>query len=488
MPGQAGSSINEADQRSMHVTENSAEGLKRAYTVKVEADVLDNKLNDKLKQLAGQARLPGFRPGKVPVSYLRKLHGDRLMGEVLEETVNTTAQEALEEREIRPAMQPNIEIKEFEKGGDLEYDMSVEVLPEIEPADLSKIELVRETAPVAEEEIDEAVQRVADQQKSFEAPESETYKAKDGDVVVIDFVGKKDDEPFEGGSAEDFRLELGSGSFIPGFEDQLVGVKVDDETNVEVTFPEDYGSEELAGQDAVFEVKVSGVERPVEAEINDELAAKVGLEDLEALREALKGQVQQEYDQVSRMKLKRALLKKLAELHDFELPEGLVDVEFDQLWDEQVRSLEAQGKDLESADQPEEEMREEIRGFAVERVRNGLVLRHVGEVNEITVSADELNRQMMMEAQRFPGQEAQVMQFYSQNPQMMEQIRAPLLEDKVVDFMLEMAQVSDKEVDRDTLFRDPDAEDEAAEKPEKTAKKKAPATAAKKSDSSKDDE
>ncbi len=445
----------------MQVTENSAEGLKRDYTIKVEADVLDGKLNERLKQLATQIRLPGFRPGKVPLSHLRKLHGDQLLGEVLEETVNTTSREALEQNEIRPAMQPDIEIKEFEKGSDLEYSLSVEVLPEIEPADFSKIELEREVATVEDSEVDEAVQRVADQQKSYEAPKSKAYKAKDGDLVVIDFVGKRDGEAFEGGAAEDYRLVLGSGNFIPGFEDQLIGVTVEDEKAVEVTFPEDYGSEDLAGQDAVFDVTVKEIQRPVDAEIDDELAKKVGLDDLEALKTTLKESIQREHDQVSRLKLKRKLLDRLADLHEFELPEGLVDMEFDQLWQEQERALEAEGKDLESADKSEEEMRVEARDMAVRRVRLGLLLRDIGESNEITVAAEELNRALMQEAQRFPGQEREVMQFYQQNPQAMEQVRAPLLEDKVVDFILEMAKVTDKEVDRDTLFKDPDADNDA---------------------------
>ncbi|MFN3232682.1 MAG: trigger factor [Alphaproteobacteria bacterium] len=447
----------------MQVTENSTEGLKHAYTIKVEAGVLDSKLNEKLKQLAGQIRLPGFRPGKVPMSYLQKLHGDQLLGEVLEETVSTTSREMLEERDIRPALQPDIEIKEFEKGGDLEYDMSVEVLPEIEPADFSTIELEREVAAVEDEQIDEALQRIADQQKTYEAPEDAGYKAADGDLVIIDFVGKKGDEPFEGGAAEDYRLELGSGNFIPGFEDQLIGVAKGDEKEVKVTFPEDYGSEDLAGQEAVFEVTVKEVQQPVEAAIDDELAKKVGLDDLEALRNTLKESIQREHDQVGRLKLKRSLLDVLADKHDFVLPEGLVDMEFNQLWDEQTRSLEAEGKDLESADKSEEEMRTEARDMAVRRVRLGLLLRHIGESNDISVSAEELQRKMMEEAQRFPGQEREVLQFYQQNPQMMEQIRAPLLEDKVVDFIIEMAKVTDKEVPRDELFKDPDEEDESAD-------------------------
>ena len=439
----------------MQVTETSAEGLKRAFKITVEADVIDSKLDEKLEQLATRIRLPGFRPGKVPVKYLRKLHGDALMGEVLEETVNTTSREALQQNELRPALRPNIEITSFEKGSALEYQLSVEILPEIVPADLGKVKLEKLTAPVADSEIDEALKRIADQQKAYKAA-AKTYKAKKDDAVVIDFVGKRDGEPFEGGTAEDYELVLGSGSLIPGFEDQLIGAKTNEKRDVNVTFPEDYGSADLAGKDAVFEVTVKEVKKPADAAIDDELAKKLGLESLEQLRERLKEQVAADYTRISRMKLKRAMLDQLADMHDFPVPDGMVDMEFNQIWQDFENSLKEDGKTLETADKPEEELRKEYRDIAVRRVRLGLLLSNIGDTNEITVTAEELNRAIMMEAQRFPGQERRVFEFYQKNPDAMQQIRAPIFEDKVIDFILDKAEVTEKEVDRETLFSDPD--------------------------------
>ena len=445
----------------MQVTETSAEGLKRQYTITVEADVIDNKLDEKLKQLAGRIRLPGFRPGKVPVGHLRKLHGDALMGEVLEETVNDTTREALEKNELRPAMRPNIEITSFERGSALEYKLSVEVLPEIVPGDLSKVKLEKQTAPVGDDDIEEALKRIAEGQKAYKAA-AKTYKAKKDDAVVIDFVGKRDGEPFEGGTAEDYELVLGSNSLIPGFEDQLIGAKTNEKRDVNVTFPADYGSEDLAGKDAVFEVTVKEVKKPVDAVIDDELAKKLGLESLEQLRERLKEQVAADYTRVSRMKLKRAMLDQLAEMHDFPVPEGMVEMEFNQIWQDFETSLKQDGKTLETADKPEADLRTEYNDIAVRRVRLGLLLSNIGDTNEITVTAEELNRAIMMEAQRFPGQERRVFEFYQKNPDAMQQVRAPIFEEKVMDFILDKAEVTEKEVDRETLLSDPD-EDAAAD-------------------------
>ena len=463
----------------MQVTEVSAEGLKREYTIKVEADALNDKVEEKLVRLAGQARLPGFRPGKVPVSYLRKLHGEALLGEVLEETVTATSREALEKNDVRPAMQPDIKIKDdFAPGKDLEYDMTVEILPKIEPADFSKITLEKQVADVGDAEVDEAVERLAEGQKSYE-PKTKAYKAKDGDMAVIDFVGKVDGEAFEGGQAEDFQLVLGSGSFIEGFEDQILGLKGGEEKEVSVTFPTDYQAEHLAGKDAVFEVTVKEVRAPAPVAIDDELATKVGLENLEQLKERLKENIEEDYNRISRMKLKRGLLDALADSHDFELPAGMVDLEFEQIWQDFQQSLESEGKDLSSEEKSEDELKAEYQDIAVRRVRLGLLLSHIGEANDITVSPEELNRAMMMEAQRYPGQEKQIFEFYQQNPQAMQQLRAPLMEDKVIDFILELAKVSEIKVDRETLLKDPDDDETPAEKPaaKKTAAKKTAAAA-----------
>lgn len=453
----------------MQVTQTSAEGLKRAYTIIVEASVLSEKLEKKLADLAGQIRLPGFRPGKVPVSHLRGLHGKALLGEVLEETVNTSSRDALEQDDVKPALQPEIDIKEFEEGQDLEYAMSVEILPEIEAADFSKVSVVRETVEVEEAEIKEALDRLASQQTSYEAAKAKTYKAKNDDAVFIDFVGKLDGTPFDGGAAEGYQLVLGSDSFIPGFEEQLIGVKAGDEKAVTVTFPEEYQSEDLAGKEAVFDVTVQEVRQPVAVEIDDQLAEKLGMENLEALREQIKKQVSGEFEQVSRSKLKRQVLDALAETHDFEVPEGMVELEVNQMWEDLVREIEGRGEDLESQEKSEEEMRAEYRDVAVRRVRLGLLLSDVGTKNEIQVGPEELNAQMMKEAQRFPGQEQMVFEFYQKNPQAMQQLSAPLFEDKVIDFILEVAKVTEKKVSREELFAPPP--EEGADKPKKPAAK-----------------
>ncbi|MDX1580013.1 MAG: trigger factor, partial [Alphaproteobacteria bacterium] len=456
----------------MQVTELSADGLKRAYKITVESNEIDKKLDEKLTELAGRIRLPGFRPGKVPASHLKKLHGDALMGEVLEETVNTTSREVLDDQNVRPAVQPDVEIKKFEEGSDLEYEISLEIMPEIEVADLSKVKLERQVAPVEDSEIEEFMSRLADQQRRFEAVSSKDYKAKDGDAVLIDFVGKLDGEPFEGGAAENYQLVLGSGGFIPGFEEQLVGVSAGDEKEVAVTFPEDYGAEHLAGKEAVFDVTVHEVQEPKEVEINDEFATQLGLETLDELKDRIKEQIQQEHDQLSRMKLKRALLDALDELHEFPLPSGMVDMEFEHIWQDSGPGGEED--DAETRDEKAlEEEKEEYRKMAERRVRLGLLLSEIGEKNDVSVAAEELNNAIMREAQRFPGQEQQVFGFYQKNPQAIQQLRAPLFEDKVIDFILELADVSEKKVDLDTLTAQPEDDEEAPAK--KTAAKKTPA-------------
>ena len=465
----------------MQVTQTSAEGLKRAYTIVVEASVLSEKLDKKLTDLAGQIRLPGFRPGKVPVSHLRGLHGKSLLGEVLEETVNTSSRDALEQDDVKPALQPDIEIKEFEEGKDLEYEMLVEILPEIEEADFSKVTVVRETVEVEETEIKEALDRLASQQTSYETAKIKTYKAKKDDAVFIDFVGKLDDVPFDGGTAEGYQLVLGSDSFIPGFEEQLIGVKAGDAKAVNVTFPEDYQSQDLAGKEAVFAVTVQEVRQPVAVQIDDQLAEKLGVENLAALRDQLKKQVSGEFEQVSRSKLKRQVLDALAESQDFKVPEGMIELEVNQMWEDLVRQVEARGEDLESQDKSEEEMRAEYRDAAVRRVRLGLLLSDVGTRNEIQVGPEELNGQIMREAQRFPGQEQQVFEFYQKNPQAMQQLSGPLFEDKVIDFILEVAKVTEKKVSREELFAiPPEDEVEKLKKPAAKVPKGKKAASAKK--------
>lgn len=486
----------------MQVTVTNADGLKRELKIQVPAQDLESKLGAKLEEMKGQVRLKGFRPGKVPVSHLRKTFGKQIMGEVIQETVGESSQKAIQDEALRPAFQPSIdlegEIQDVIDGkADLTFKVSFEVIPSFEIADFSKVTLERLTAEVSDADVDEALKRLAENQKNFE-PRAEGAKAEKGDLLTLDFVGKIDGEAFEGGSAEGANLEIGSGRFIPGFEDQLVGAAVGDEVEVKVTFPADYGAEHLAGKDAVFEVKVKEVKAPAEVKVDDEFAKRFGIESLEKLREALTEQMKSDFARMSRQHLKRAMLDKLDELHDFELPPTMVEQEFNQIWHQFEHELQHQNKTLADLDEPEEEVRAEYRKIAERRVRLGLVLAEVGEKNSITVTEQELNQALAERARQFPGQERQLYQFFQQNPQAIQELRAPIFEDKVVDFIAELATVTDKVVSREELFTDPDADehdhdhhhhhdhdhdhDHGDEKPKKAAPKKA---AAKKSSAKK---
>ena len=438
-------------------------------SVVVDAKDLDNKLTSKLTELAQQIRMPGFRPGKVPVPLLRKTYGQRVMGEVLEETVNESTSKVLEDKELRPAMQPKIEITKFEDGSDLEYTIAVELMPTIEPIDFSGIKLERMVAEVADSAVDERLTALADQMKSF-SDAAEDQAAAEGDAVVIDFKGSIDGEAFEGGAANDFQLELGSGSFIPGFEDQLVGLKAGESKTVEVTFPEDYGSTDLAGKAAEFAVDVKQVKVPLPVPVDDSLAEKLGLENLDALRGSLRDQMGQDYAGLSRARLKRTLLDALDEAQQFEVPPGMVDAEFEAIWGQVTKDLEDQGKTVEDLDKPEEEAKGEYRKIAERRVRLGLLLSEVGRQNNIEVSQDEMTRAIAEQARRFQGQEQQVFEYFQNSAEAQAQLRAPLLEDKVVDFILEMADVTDRTVELDELMRDPD--DDGSAEAEEGAEKK----------------
>ena len=451
----------------MQVTETSAEGLKRAYAIVVDAKDIEGRIDARIGEIARTANLPGFRPGKVPLSLLKQRYGDSVMGEVLEEAVNTGTTQALTDNELRPAMQPKIEVTKFEKGEDLEYTVEVEVMPTIEPTDFSKIKLERLKVEPGDQEVQDAIQRLADAQKTFVAEEGR--KAADGDAVVIDFVGSVDGEEFEGGKAEDYTIELGSGTFIPGFEPQLVGAKAGDHVKVEVTFPEEYGAAELAGKEAVFEVDVKEVKVAEAAVIDDAMAERMGLENLEALQVAIREQIGSDFDNVARTRMKRELLDQLADTHDFDVPEGMVDQEFEAIWQQIEQQRAAGNTEEEDADKSDDELKDEYRGIAERRVRLGLLLADVGEKNNIEVQKEEVNRAMAEQARQFPGQERQFVEFYQQNPEAMNQLRAPIFEDKVVDFVVELAQVTERSVSADELMKEP--EEEA--KPKKKAKKKA---------------
>jgi len=466
----------------MQIEETKNEGLARAYAITISADEIEEKISAQVEDLRMKIRMPGFRPGKVPPKLIRRLHGDALRGQVMEEAINETTQKLIEEKSLRPAGQPNFDVKESDAGEDVSYTIELEVLPEIEIPDLSKIALEKPVAPATPAQVDEQINKIAENQKSYKAA-AKTYKAKEGDAVLIDFVGKIDGEAFEGGAADGHQLVLGSGSFIPGFEDALIGVKTGDEKDVEVTFPEDYGSEDLAGKAAIFETKVQEVQKPEATKIDDDFAKNLGLDDLAALKKTISEQIEREHSEISRTILKRRLLDILADQESFGVPPSMVDAEFNQIWSQLMSQVEEDEKEALEANDDE---KADYKAIAERRVRLGLLLAEIGQKNDVQVSQDEVNRLIAMEAQRFPGQQEAVMDFYRNNPQAMAQLRAPLYEDKVVDFILEMASLTELETDRDGLdaiIKAQQEEDEAgltseeqkvkgASKPKKAAKPK----------------
>jgi trigger factor len=459
----------------MQVTETKTEGLLHEFTITVPAAEIDTVVENRLNEMKKTAKLPGFRPGKVPVALLRKQYGPSIMGEVLERTVGETSQKALEERDLHPIVQPKIEVIKFEDGSDLEYTLSLEVMPDVKPMDFSKIVLERMVVEADEEEIDKALGRAADAYKTSE-PVSGSRKSKDGNIVIIDFVGKVDGVEFDGGKAEDYSLELGSGSFIPGFEDQLTGVKVGDHVEVKVKFPDEYASEELAGKDALFDVDVKELREATPAVIDDELAKKVGAEDLNSLKVSFREEHEREFKKMARVHMKRSLLDQLEKNHDFEVPQTMADREFDGIWEQfkqHRKQAEEQGiKEDPSEGKSNDELSEDFRNIAERRVRLGLLLAEIGRINNIDINQEDVNRAMTAEAQRYPGQEQMVMDTFQKNPEAMQQLRERLMEDKVVDFIVELAKVTDKTVSLKELEAEPEGE---APVKKKTAKKKAPA-------------
>lgn len=432
----------------MQVTELSAEGLKHQFKIVVPASDLSAKIDERLAEMAKTAAMPGFRPGKVPVGLLKKQYGQALFGEAVEVAVNTSTAKAIEDRGLKPALQPRVDLKQLEEGKDVEFEVLVEVLPEIGKLDFSGIELERLKAEVPEKDIDEALERIAKANRE-QKPVDPPRPAQKGDAIKLDFVGSVDGVEFPGGAASDYTLELGSGSFIPGFEDQLVGAEVGKTVDVKVTFPTEYGAPELAGKDAVFKCTIKEIHEFVEKPADDEMAKKNNFENLEAMRKAIGERIGQDYNQISRTMIKRQLLDKLAEAHKFEVPEGLVESEFNAIW-QRIEEAKQKGEKLED---DEEKMRKEYRDIADRRVRLGLLLADIGRSNSIDVTPEELNQAVMREAMRYQGQERQVLEFFSKNAEAKEQLRAPIFEEKTVDFILELAKVSEKSVTPEELLK-----------------------------------
>ena len=462
----------------MQVTETKSEGLSREFKVALPANEIEEKISHRLKELARTAQMPGFRPGKVPVSVLRKKYGPSVLGEVLERAVNDSSQQALAEKGLRPAMQPQIEITSFEDGGDLEYTIGVELLPEIKPVDFSKIKLERLIPKTDDAAMENTLADIAAAQGDSAAIKDDR-ETKTGDVLVIDFLGRIGGEEFAGGKAEGYELTLGSGTFIPRFEEQLIGVKVGDKIEVKVKFPDSYGAAELSGKDAVFDVTVNELKETVPSAIDDELAKKVGMENLEALKKSIREEQESKFNEMSRMILKRALLDELSAAHDFEIPEKLLDREFDTIW-KQFEEQRKKDKDAGqgSEEKTDDEHKKDFREIAERRVRLGLLLSEVGRANNVQISQEDVNSQLMAEARRHPGREKEVMEHYKNNPEAMEELSAPLYEEKVVNFILEQASITEKTATKDELIKT--MEDEAAGKPKAKAKAAAEKKAAKK--------
>jgi trigger factor len=445
----------------MQVTETLAEGLKRQFRVKLPAQEIDQKLDQRLRQLSATMRLPGFRPGKVPLPLLKKRYGGSVMGEILEQAVQDSSSRALAERGLRPATMPKIEITAFGEGTDLEYTLALELLPDIKPIDFATLDLERLKAEVSDETVEQTIERMRERAKRTE-PVDPPRPAASGDVVVIDFEGKVDGELFAGGEAKDFPLEIGSNRFIPGFEEQLVGAGAGEARTVEVSFPADYPAEKLAGKAASFAVTVKEVRAPVLAALDDAFAKSMGIDTLEALRKAVREQIERDYASAARMKLKRQLLDKLAEAHHFTVPDGMVDGEFEGIWKQVQQAKEKGTLEPDQAAKSEDELKVEYRGIAERRVRLGLLLSEVGRLNNIQVNEDELKRAVVDEARRYPGQERQVIEHYRKNREAMDDLRAPIFEEKVVDFIVELAKVNERAVTPTELFADDDETPAAA--------------------------
>ncbi len=453
----------------MQVTETLAEGLKHEFQISVPASDLDAKADARLVDLKDKVRLNGFRPGKVPVGHLKKLYGRSVMAETVEQTIRDTNTKIFTERGFRLATEPKVTMPTEEKAvedilagkSDLNYTVSIEVVPTIQLADFKSFSVEKPVAEVSDADVDEAIKRIADQNRSFTA-KAEGAKAENGDRVTVNFKGTIDRTPFEGGTGENIQVVIGSNTFIPGFEEQLVGMAAGETRTLKVSFPKNYANLELAGKPAEFETTATAVEAPQDSEINDEFAKTLGLESLAKLKEAARERLSAEYASATRQRVKRMLLDRLDEAHRFEAPPSLVDEEFNLMWKSIQAEMESGGKTFADEDTTEETAREEYRKIADRRVRLGLVLSEIGEKNKITVTEDEVSRAVIERARSMPGREKEVWDYYQKNPAALAQLRAPIYEDKVVDFILELAKVTEKKVTREDLYKDEDSDKSAA--------------------------
>lgn len=454
------------EQDDMQVKQLKQDGLLHELEITIKASEIDSRVDVRLKEVGKTIRLPGFRPGKVPLPLLKKKYGRAIIGEILESTVNESSQKALEDKGLQPAMQPKIEVTSFDEGQDLTYTLAVEVLPKIKVAEYKGLDLEKPVAKADEKSIDDALSRIASSRRSSKPVESKRA-SKEGDIVVIDFKGRtaEDDKEHPGMAAEGHHLELGSGRFIPGFEEQLVGQKAGDEVEVKVTFPEQYPAAELAGKDAIFDVTIHEIRELSETEIDDEFAQSLGMQDVPALRKAVEEQINRELEQQSRLILKKKLLDELDGSHDFEIPAGMKQQELQNITQQVLMDYQSRGGEGDISDEEKEELEE----IADRRVRLGLVLAEIGKENKIRVSDQELQKAVIAEAQKYPGQEKKVFDYYAKNRHALESLRAPLYEDKVIDFILELSSISTTEVTPDELMSE---EEQALSDVEKSKSKK----------------
>jgi trigger factor len=445
----------------MQVTETLSEGLKRGFAITVPASDIEDKRTKRLNEIGKTVKLPGFRPGKVPMAVVRQRYGTAVMSEVLEESVNTATQQVLTDRGLRSATQPKVDITSLDDTKDLEFTVELELLPEITMPDFGALSLSRLKATPSDEAIDKAVEEIASRQREME-PVTEDRGAQAGDTLTVDFVGKVDDVAFPGGTGSDMAVELGGAGFIPGFWEGMEGMKPGEERQINVSFPEEYHAKELAGKAATFDISAKKLEQPKAATLDDGLAEKLGFENMDELRKLISQQIQREYDGLTRMRIKRELLDALAEKADFATPESMVEPEFNQIWQRIEADMKADKLDDEDKGKDEETLKSEYRAIAERRVRLGLLLSEIGRANGIQVGNDEMTRAMRTEAGRYPGQEQQVMEFFRKNPQAADGLRGPIYEEKVVDFILELAKVEDRTVTPEELSADPEAPAAAA--------------------------
>ena len=454
----------------MQVTETRSDGLKREYRVTLPASELEQKLTSELATLKDRVKINGFRPGKVPVAHLRKLYGKSVMAEVVQNAVNEANRKIVEENGLKLALEPKIDLssdqaeveKALEARGDLDFTVAVEVLPTFELADLSDVAVTKQVAAVSDEDLHDALTRMATQNRTF-SPKGDGAEAAGGDRVTVDFVGRIDGEPFEGGTGTDIQVEIGSNSFIPGFEEQLVGAKAGDERTVSVTFPENYGAANLAGRPAEFAVTVKEIAVPGATEVDEDLAKAFGMDSLDKLRDAVRGAISNDFETQARRKLKKELLDALDAKYAFDLPTGLVDQEFNAVWSQVGADLKNNGRSFADEGTTEEKAQEEYRRIAERRVRLGLVLAQVGQDADIQVTDEEVDRALVDRVRQYPGQERQVWEYYQKNPGAKAELRAPILEEKTVDHLLGRVTVTEKSVSREDLFRDEDEAEAAAE-------------------------